>query len=88
MGKQLKLALSKGTKFRSGDKQTTQIGFINSNDQRCHGTLGIKGTDHLQYAYRLECLKCGYIYGANGSEIARRLCPECDDGAPGIRYWR
>lgn len=74
--------------FRSGDSPTTQIGFLNSNNQRCHGTMGVKGTDHLQYAYRMECLLCGHVYGANGSDIAERKCPECQHGEPGIQYWR
>ena len=73
--------------FRSGDGLTTQIGYVNKNNQNCHGTLGVKGTDHLQYAYRLECHKCGFVYGANGSDIAERKCPECQGGEVGIRYW-
>jgi len=76
------------TVFRAGDGQTTQIGFINGNQQRCHGTLGVRGTDHLQYAYRMECLKCGFVYGANGSDIAGKLCPECSGGQPGVAYWK
>jgi hypothetical protein len=73
--------------FRSGDGPTTQIGYVNANQQKCHGTLGVFGTDHNQYAYRLECLRCGYVYGANGSDIAARLCPQCQGGAEGIQYW-
>lgn len=73
--------------FRSGDTETTKIGYVNTNRQKCHGTLGVKGTDHLQYAYRIECLHCGFVYGANGSAIAERLCPICQGGADGIRYW-
>jgi hypothetical protein len=73
--------------FRSGDGETTRIGYVNKNKQKCHGTRGVHGTDHLQYAYRLECLGCGFVYGANGSDIAGRNCPECQGGAPGIRYW-
>lgn len=73
--------------FKSGSGPTTQIGFVNPNGQKCHGTLNVQGTDHLQVAYRLECLKCGFVYGANGSDIAGRLCPECSGGQPGIRYW-
>ena len=73
--------------FKSGDGHTTQIGFVNPNNQECHGTLRINGTDHLQYAYRLECLECGYVYGANGSDIAKRKCPKCQSGVDGIQYW-
>ncbi len=79
--------MDKVARFRSGDGKTTQIGYINPNYQKCHGTLEVKGTDHLQFAYRLECLRCGYVYGANGSDIAERHCPKCDRGADGIPYW-
>lgn len=71
----------------SGTGDTTEIGYTNTNDQQCHGTLKVKGTDHRQYVYRLECLRCGYVYGANGADIHERRCPECQGGAPGIRYW-
>jgi hypothetical protein len=73
--------------FRSGAGETTAIGYVNRNDQKCHGTRGVQGTDHLQYAFRLECLACGFVYGANGSDISERKCPECQGGAQGIRYW-
>ncbi len=73
--------------LRSGEGPTTQIGYVNVNGQKCHGTFGVYGTDRNQYAYRLECLHCGYIYGANGSDIAARLCPQCQGGVEGIQYW-
>jgi hypothetical protein len=73
--------------FRSGEGETTKIDSINKNNQKCHGTLGIAGNDHMQYAYRMECLNCGYVYGANGSDIFERKYPECQGGEPGIRYW-
>jgi hypothetical protein len=74
--------------FRSGEGRTTKIGSINDNQQRCDGTLGVDGTDHMQSAYRMECLICGFVYGANGSDIHERKCPKCQSGAEGIRYWR
>jgi len=73
--------------LRSGEGSTTKIGYINPNEQLCHGTLGVKGTDHLQYSYRMECLICGYVYGANGSDVFQRNCPKCQNGMPGINYW-
>jgi hypothetical protein len=27
------------------------------------------------------------VYGANGSDIAARLCPQCQGGVEGIQYW-
>lgn len=73
--------------IRDGNTQTTQIGFITRNGQRNHGTFGVVGTDHGQVTYRLECTRCGYVYGANGTDIHELRCPECQHGAPRIRYW-
>lgn len=74
--------------WRSGEGETTQKGFINPNGQRCSGTLSVPGTDHEQYVYKMECENCGFVYGANGTDVHLRKCPECQDGRPGIRYWR
>ncbi len=74
------------TTFNSGDGETTKIGYINRNDQKCCGHRGVAGSDHLQLAYRMECLKCGHVYGANGSDIHLRKCPQCQDDKKGIEY--
>jgi hypothetical protein len=73
--------------WQSGSGHSVQIGYVNPNRQRCCGHRGVSGTDHEQYAYKVECTECGYVYGANGSDMHARLCPECQGGAPGIRYW-
>ena len=70
--------------FRSGSGPTTEIGFINRNRQKNHGTRGRAGNDHLQVSYKLECLNCGHCYGANGTDIHLRKCPACQGGAPGL----
>jgi predicted RNase H-like nuclease len=74
--------------FRNGTTQTTTIGYINKNQQVVMGTRGIPGTDHRAKAYKLECLNssCGYLYGANGTDIFLRKCPACQGGRPGIQY--
>lgn len=74
--------------FLAGSTLTTQIGYINANDQRCGGHRGLPGNDHLQKAYRMECLNtaCGFIYGANGSDVFQRKCPKCQGGEPGIAF--
>ncbi len=72
--------------FRSGKGPTTQIGYINCNHQENHGTRGRPGNDHNQDAFRLECLDCGHCYGANGTDIHHRKCPQCQGGATGIEY--
>ena len=73
--------------FKSGSGASTQIGFKNGNGQVCQGTLGIEGTDHMQVDYKVECALCGFVYGANGSDIHERKCPNCRGGKPGIRFW-
>ena len=70
--------------LRSGDGKSTQIGFVNENRQKVHGTTGKPGTDYGQYAYLLECLECHFWYEANGTDIWERKCPICQGGAPGI----
>ncbi|MFA0256074.1 hypothetical protein [Vibrio breoganii] len=74
--------------FKSGGTKTTQIGYINRNNQKNHGTRGVAGNDHGQVSYKLECLQsgCGAIYGANGTDVFQRKCPKCQGGLPGIGY--
>jgi hypothetical protein len=74
--------------WQSGSGASVKIGYVNPNGQRCCGHRGVLGTDHMQLAYKVECTKCGYVYGANGSDMHERRCPECQGGAPGIRYWK
>jgi len=68
------------------DKGTTRAGFINQNQQKNLGKRQppLEGTDNYQYVYVMNCTKCGLIYGANGSDIHLRKCPNCQGGEPGI----
>ena len=74
--------------WNNGNTKTTQIGYVNRNNQKVLGTRGAKGNDHLQYSYKVECLMdgCGHIYGANGSDLFQRKCPKCQNGQDGIEY--
>lgn len=72
--------------LRSGKGETTQVGYVNKNKQKCCGQRGIPGTNHGKLAYRMECLACGFVYGANGSDIFHRKCPNCQGGAKGIDF--
>lgn len=74
--------------FVSGSTDTTKIGFVNRNNQRCDGHRGVKGTDHGQLAYRMKCLEpnCDYVYGANGTDVFQRKCPKCQKGKDGIPF--
>lgn len=74
--------------WASGSGYSVKIGYVNPHGQHCCGHCGIPGTDHEQYAYKVECTKCGFVYGANGSDLHERRCPECQGGTPGIRYWK
>jgi hypothetical protein len=85
----IRALLAKGAQeFRSGGTETTQMGYVNRNGQRCDGHRGTQGTDHLQHAYRITCTAegCGAVYGANGSDVFQRRCPRHQGGAPGIEF--
>ncbi len=72
--------------YKSGSTKTTQIDYVNSNNQINCGTRGKKGNDNNQVSYKLECQECKYTYGANGSDIFQRKCPHCQNGNDGIPY--
>ena len=74
-------------RFRDGDGPTVKKGKINTNHQRCRGTLDVPGTVENAFAYKMECTLCGFVYGANSGDVLERKCPNCQGGAPGIRYW-
>ena len=74
------------TTFQSGSTNTTQIGYVNQNNQQNLGHRNLPGNDHLQMAYKMKCLTCGLLYGANGTDIFQRRCPDCQHGAAGIPY--
>ncbi len=76
----------KATKYQDGTTTTTRIGYINKKNQKNHGHMNLPGTDHGQLSYEMECLFCGHEYGANGTDIFQRKCPECQGGKPGIPY--
>ncbi|TXM65783.1 hypothetical protein [Methylobacterium sp. WL120] len=67
-------------------KGTTEIGYVNRNDQEVIRRTDEPGTDHMQKVYVLRCRPCGAEYGANGSDIHIRLCPSCAGGRPGLAY--
>lgn len=59
---------------------------MNANGQIVIRNTGLPGTDHLQRIYVLHCALCDEIYGANGSDIHGRKCPECQGGRPGLPF--
>ena len=74
--------------WQDGSGESVEIGYLNPHDPQCCGHCGVSGTDHGQYAYKTECTICGYVYGTNGSDMYERRCPECQEGAAGIKYWK
>ena len=65
-------------------KGTTEPCYRNRNGQVVVRPTHLAGTDHNQYVYVLRCGACGHEYGANGSDIFQRKCPNCQSGAPGL----
>ena len=65
--------------------ETTAPGYVNRNSQIVIRDTGLPGTDHGQRVYVLHCSKCDHVYGANGSDIHERKCPN-DGGRPGLVY--
>lgn len=66
------------------DRKTTSPGSENRNDQVVIRNTGLPGNDHVQTIYELKCSHCSHVYGANGSDIFQRKCPNCQGGAPGL----
>ena len=70
-----------------GTNQGTTIpGFVNSKGQVMIHVTALPGTDHNAYVCQLGCSLCGYIYGANSTDVHLRNCPQCGGGAPGLEY--
>ena len=72
--------------FRDGGGDTTRVGYVNRNNQECRGHRGRAGTDHNQLAYKMECLCCGHVYGANGSDVFQCKRPDCQGGKACIAF--
>lgn len=67
------------TEFRSGNTKTTQIGYINRNQQESAVIANVQ-------AVIAGRKKCSHVYGANGTDVFQRRCPRCGNGAPGIPF--
>ena len=65
-------------------RYSTEIGFVNSKQQKVIEKTDRDGTDHMQKVYILQCQRCYHEYGSNGSDNWQRKCPECQSGRPGI----
>lgn len=68
----------------AGDTENTTPGKVNRNQQEVLRKTTLRGTDHNQWVYVLRCQHCQHEYGANGSDIHQRKCPECQGGKEGL----
>ena len=57
--------------------KTTDVGYINKNNQKNLGYRGISETHVSAKSYEMECLDCGHKYLANGCDMWLRKCPAC-----------
>ena len=57
--------------------KTTDIGYINRNNQKNLGACGASETHYNQIFFEMECLDCGHKYMANGCDVWLRKCPRC-----------
>ena len=57
--------------------KTTDVGYINKNNQKNLGYRGVSETHVSAKSYEMECLECGHKYLANGCDIWLRKCPAC-----------
>ena len=80
--KNLFMSISIKSKMKKDMKNTTDIVYVNKNNQRNNGCSKEPGTDNNQLFYNMECLDCGHSYKANGTDIWQRKCPKCQGGRP------
>ena len=62
--------------------KTTDVGYINKNNQKNIGLKGRSDTHYNQNFFELECLDCGHKYLANGCDVWLRKCPKCTSVKP------
>jgi hypothetical protein len=65
---------------------STQPGFTNARGQTVVRSTGLPGTDFGQSVYVLHCSHCDQSYGAHGSDLWLRKCPNCQGGRPGLAF--
>lgn len=63
---------------------TTTRGYRNESGQVVVRNTGRRRGDMGQVVYELRCTRCGNKYGASGTEIYHRKCPQCQGGKPGL----
>ena len=79
-GLKRRVSRTKEEKENLPEAKSTDIGYVNKNNQRNNEITPHEGTDNNQYFYEMECLNCGHKYYANGTDIWQRKCPACQGG--------
>ncbi len=63
---------------------TTVPGYRNANKQVVIRDTGFASESFPgQRVYEMRCGACDFRYGANGTDVFKRLCPKCQGGAAG-----
>ena len=62
--------------------KTTDVGYINKNNQKNLGYRGVSETHYNQKFFEMECLDCDHKYLANGCDVWLRKCPACGETKP------
>jgi hypothetical protein len=65
-------------------ERVTDVGYRNVDGQEVVAPTARTGGDPEQRVFVMRCSVCAHQYGAYGSEIPHRRCPNCQDGAPGL----
>ena len=71
---------------QSSSERTTDIGYVNLNEQVVVRATDQQGNLLGQRVYVLKCVRCGAQYGASGGDIHLRRCPSCMGGPPGLPF--
>lgn len=61
--------------------KSTDLNYLNKNNQRNIGKTNEKGTDHCSILYMMRCEDCKHEYFANSTDIFQKKCPNCQGGA-------
>ena len=64
---------------RTGKNKWAIVGKINKKNQKVVRETDSLGNDHCARIWVLQCQYCGFCYGANGTDVHGRKCPnpEC-----------
>ena len=65
-------------------EHVTTIGFRNRDGQEVIRKTEREGSATGQRVFILRCTVCEHEYGTDGCDIYDRLCPNCQDGSPGL----